>query len=61
MMAVDEALFRQSLRAELVEELQGRRPPLREALRSQREQAAPDYRAQAARRIDKVFVPATDG
>lgn len=61
MMAIDEALFRKSLRAELVEELQRQRPPLREALRSQLEQAAADYRAQAAQRIDKVFVPATDG
>lgn len=61
MMAIDEALFRQSLRAELVEELQAQRQPLREALRAQLEQAAADYRAQAAQRIDKVFVPATDG
>lgn len=61
MMAIDEALFRKSLRAELVEELQRQRPPLREAMRSQLEQAAADYRAQAAQRIDKVFVPATDG
>ncbi len=61
MMAIDEALFRESLRAELLEELQGQRQQLREALRSQLEQAAADYRAQAAQRIDKVFVPATDG
>jgi len=61
MMAIDEALFRKSLRAELLEELQGQREPLREALRKQLEQAAADYRAQAGRRIDQVFVPATDG
>jgi hypothetical protein len=61
MMAIDEALFRKSLRAELVEELQGQRQQLREALRSQLEQAAADYLLQAKQRIDKVFVPAIDG
>lgn len=61
MMAIDEALFRESLRAELIEELQGQRQPLRDALQAQLAQAATDYRAQAAQRIDQVFVPATDG
>lgn len=61
MMAIDEAMFRKSLRAELLEELQGQRQQLREELRSQLVQAATDYRSQAAQRIDKVFVPATDG
>jgi len=61
MMAIDEALFRESLHAELLDELQGQRQQLREELRSQLEQAAAGYRAQAAQRIDKVFVPAIDG
>ena len=61
MMAIDEALFRKSLRADLLEELQGQRQQLREALQAQLAQAAADYSAQAAQRIDKVFVPAIDG
>lgn len=61
MIAIDEALFRKSLRAELVEELQGQRQALREELRQKLEQAAADYRSQAVQRIDKVFVPAIDG
>ena len=61
MRAIDEALFRKSLRAELVEELQRERQQLREALRLQLEQAAAHYAAQAGQRIDTVFVPATDG
>ncbi|HMO48038.1 MAG TPA: hypothetical protein PKB14_18660 [Rubrivivax sp.] len=61
MLAIDEALFRKSLRAELVEELQREREQLREGLRLQLEQAAADYAAQAGQRIDAVFVPATDG
>lgn len=61
MIAIDEALFRKSLRAELVEELQGQRQDLRDELRQKLEQAAADYRSQAAQRIDKVFVPAIDG
>ena len=60
-MAVDEALFRKSLRADLLEDLQAQRKELRDGLRSKLEQAAADYRAQAGRRIDQVFVPATDG
>ena len=61
LMAVDEALFRKSLRADLLEDLQAQRMQLRDELRSKLEQAAADYRAQAGRRIDQVFVPATDG
>jgi hypothetical protein len=61
LIAIDEALFRQSLRAELVEELQAQRQALREDLRRKLEQAAADYSAQAVLRIDKVFVPARDG
>ena len=61
LMAVDEALFRKSLRAELLEDLQAQRTQLREELRSKLEQAAADYRSLAGRRIDQVFVPATDG
>lgn len=61
LMAIDEALFRKSLRAELLEDLQAQRQQLRDELRSKLEQAAADYRAQAGRRIDQVFVPARDG
>jgi len=61
LMAIDEALFRQSLRADLLEDLQAQRQHLRDELRSKLEQAAADYRGQAGRRIDQVFVPATDG
>lgn len=61
LMAVDEALFRKSLRADLLEDLKAQRQQLRDELRSTLEQAAADYRAQAGRRIDQVFVPATDG
>jgi hypothetical protein len=61
MITIDEALFRKSLRAELVEELQGQRQALRDELRQKLEQAAADYRGQAVQRIDKVFVPALDG
>jgi hypothetical protein len=61
LMAVDEALFRKSLRAELLEDLQAQRKQMGEELRSKLEQAAAEYRAQAGRRIDQVFVPATDG
>jgi hypothetical protein len=61
MIAIDEALFRKSLRAELVEELHGQRQALRDELRQKLEQAAAGYRLQAAQRIDKVFVPAIDG
>ena len=61
MLAIDEALFRKSLRAELSEELQRERQQLREGLRLQLEQAAAGYAAQAGQRIDAVFVPATDG
>ena len=50
-----------ALRADLLEELQGQRQQLREALQAQLAQAAADYSAQAAQRIDKVFVPALDG
>jgi hypothetical protein len=61
LMAIDEALFRQSLRADLLEDLQAQRQHLRNELRSKLEQAAADYRGQAGRRIDQIFVPATDG
>jgi hypothetical protein len=61
LMAIDEALFRQSLRADLIEDLKAQRQQLRNELRSKLEQAAADYRAQAGQRIDRVFVPATDG
>jgi hypothetical protein len=61
LMAIDEALFRQSLRADLLEDLQAQRQQLRDELRSKLEQAAADIRAQAGQRIDRVFVPATDG
>ncbi len=61
MLAIDEALFRKSLRAELAEELQRERQQLREGLRLQLEQAAAGYAAQAGQRIDAVFVPATEG
>ena len=61
LMAVDEALFRKSLRADLLEDLQAQRLQLRNELRSKLVQAAADYRSQAARRIDLVFVPARDG
>jgi F0F1-type ATP synthase membrane subunit b/b' len=61
LMAIDEALFRQSLRADLLEDLQAQRRQLRDELRSKLEQAAADIRAQAGQRIDRVFVPATDG
>ena len=61
LMAVDEALFRKSLRADLLEDLQAQRLQLRDELRLKLEQAAADYRSQAGRRIDLVFVPARDG
>ncbi len=61
LIAIDEALFRKSLRAELVEELQAQRKTLHDALRAELEQAADTYNVQARQRIDKVFVPATDG
>ena len=61
LMAVDEALFRKSLRADLLEDLQAQRSQLRDELRLKLVQAAADYRSQAGRRIDLVFVPARDG
>lgn len=61
LMALDEALFRKSLRADLIEDLRAQRQQLRDELRSKLEQAAADYRAQAGRRIDQIFVPAMDG
>jgi hypothetical protein len=61
LMAIDEALFRESLRADLLADLQAQRQQLRDELRSKLEQAAADHRAQAGKRIDQVFVPATDG
>jgi hypothetical protein len=61
LLAVDEALFRKSLRADLLEDLQAERLRLREALRLQLEQAAADYSLQAGRQIELVFVPARDG
>lgn len=61
LIAVDEALFREKLKAELVSELQAQRSSLREALRAQLEQAASAYSDQAQRRLDKVFVPAANG
>jgi hypothetical protein len=61
LMAVDEALFRQSLRADLVDDLLQQRQALHDDLRAKLEQAAADYRALAGRRIDQVFVPANDG
>ena len=61
LIAIDEALFRKSLRAELVEELQAQRKSLRDALQAQVEQAAATYSEQARQRIDQVFVPANDG
>ena len=61
LMAIDEVLFRQSLRAELVDELQRERQKLREELQLQLTQAAAEYRAQAGQRIDRFFVPAIDG
>jgi hypothetical protein len=61
LMAVDEALFRKSLRADLLEDLRAQRRQLRDELRSKLEQGAADYRSQAGRQIDQVFVPARDG
>ncbi len=61
LLAVDEALFRKSLRADLLADPQAERLRLREELRLQLEQAAADYRLQAGRRIELVFVPARDG
>lgn len=61
LIAVDEAVFRKSLRADLLEDLQAERSKLRDELRLKLERAAADYRSQAGRRIDQVFVPATDG
>ena len=61
LMAVDEALFRKSLRADLFKDVQAQRLQLRDELRLKLEQAAADYRAQAGRRIDQVFVPARNG
>jgi len=60
LMAVDEALFRQSLRVELLEDLQAQRQQLRDELRLQLEQSRADYRSQAGRSIDRVFVPERD-
>ncbi len=61
LLAVDEALFHKSLRADLLADLQAERLRLREELRLQLEQAAADYRLQAGRQIELVFVPARDG
>ena len=61
MIAIDEAFFREKMRNELVEELQGQRQQLRAELRSQLDEAAADYRSQTEQRIDKIFVPARDG
>jgi hypothetical protein len=58
LIAIDEALFRKSLRAELVEELQAQHGQLRQAMRTQLEQAASTYSTQAAVAVDKLFVPA---
>lgn len=61
LMTIDEALFRKALRVDLLEDLQAQRRQLLDELRSKLEQAAADYRVQAGRRIDLVFVPAKDG
>ena len=58
LIAIDEALFRESLRAELVEELQAQRKLLRDAMQAQMEQAAAAYAAQAGRAVQQLFVPA---
>jgi flagellar biosynthesis regulator FlaF len=61
MIAIDEALFHNEIRDELIQKLQEQRNQLREELRSHLERAASDYRSQTEPRIDKVFVPARDG
>lgn len=58
MMAIDEAVFREKMKADLLEELRGQRTALREALRQQLEQVTNLYGLQAKGAVEKVFVPA---
>ncbi len=61
LIAIDEALFREKMKQEMVAELAQQRSALRESIRRQLEQTVNLYRLQARSTVDAVFVPARDG
>jgi hypothetical protein len=61
MIAIDEALFRDKVKKEIVAELAAQRDELRESIRLQLKQTVTLYRLRARNAVDAVFVPARDG
>lgn len=60
MIAIEEAIFRDRMKQELVAELDAQRIGLRENIRLHLEQTTQLYRLQATRAVNDVFVPARD-